>query len=103
MFQATQWLVTLQTSDEQELNAVWPKFDAWLETSEKHRAAYATVRAHWLRLNGLPPDPPRTVHRNFQRGRWGVNRWMANLDSEEVEAWMVATALALALCVFHIL
>ncbi|MDB6101632.1 MAG: hypothetical protein JWO52_1631, partial [Gammaproteobacteria bacterium] len=64
MLEAKEWLYELETRD--DIESIWPAFDAWFEASEEHRAAYAEVRRRWLRLTGVRPE----VNRRFRaRGR----------------------------------
>ena len=104
MLEAMQWLIKLHTSNDQELDAVWLELDAWLESSERNRLAFEKVRAQWLTLDGLPPDPPLKIRATHRRWNGDVNRWRSDLDPADVlAALMITAALALAFCVTHVL
>jgi ferric-dicitrate binding protein FerR (iron transport regulator) len=96
MLEAKQWLYELETRD--DIESIWPAFDAWFEASEEHRAAYAEVRQRWLRLTGLRPEVNRRF-RAIRRPLVGrVAEW-AFSDRIEWHLFLVAIAALLALTI----
>ena len=95
MAEATKWLIELQTAD--RLEDIWEEFDDWFQASAAHRAAYAKVQNHWLKLTGLPASPARkvrprtTIHRAAGRHWAYASAWLAQ--------WELVLAVLLALMI----
>jgi ferric-dicitrate binding protein FerR (iron transport regulator) len=57
--EARKWFGILETTE--NIESIWPAFDAWFEASEAHREAYEAVRRRYRQLTGLPPEPLREL------------------------------------------
>jgi transmembrane sensor len=73
---ASDWFAKL--SSETATESDWLGFQAWLEASPRHQAAFDAVERLWIELEALGPNagqpPARTVapfvRRSLPRGRW---------------------------------
>lgn len=97
MSEARKWLYELETCE--DIERIWPAFDAWFEASEEHRAAYADVRRRWLQLTGVRPYAPRRFPAMPKPLLGRVQEWVFT-DRIEWHVFLVACAelLALTLC-----
>ncbi|MFC3070609.1 FecR family protein [Phenylobacterium soli] len=83
---AVEWHVRLQSDAAEE--ADWQAFEAWLDESSEHAAAYAEVDALWSELDDAPAQPAEIVTLKPRvAARRGPPRW----------AWPAAIAASLAI------
>ena len=76
--EATNWVVSLHFASERdnELDALLPQFERWLDAEPGNRGAFASVQSHWDTLEMLD-----------DRGRWGIDDLVESVGSAEQVGW----------------
>lgn len=54
---AARWLIELESAE--SIDAIWPRFDAWLREDPSHEEAYLRIERTWRALDGLCVSLPR--------------------------------------------
>jgi len=48
---AARWLIELELAE--SIDAIWPRFDAWLRENPEHQRTYLRIEKTWRALDGL--------------------------------------------------
>ena len=62
---AARWLIELESAE--SIDAIWPRFDAWLREDPEHQKTYIRIERTWRALDGLRTTWPEKKTRAKRR------------------------------------
>lgn len=93
---AADWLMRLQDSSADD-SADWIEFDAWLNASPRHAAAYDEALAVWNELGGMAEGLKAAAAPAVLTPRAGMRRWFSIGIGAAAAAALIAAVMPLAL------